>query len=73
MDVEAALLAVEMASRALTAIMNAVGASSAVSGIIAGHVQAGTNEWTDAERQQIRQGLADAKAQADADITAAGG
>lgn len=57
----------------LGAALNILDSTGAVSKIIGAHIAAGKAEWTDAERDQIRQAAAAAKAKADADITAAGG
>lgn len=71
MGAEAIIQAIVLGSQALTALLNAVGASGAVSKIIGEHIAAGNDEWTDAEREVIRQALADAKAEAHAAVDAA--
>ncbi len=53
--------------------LNVLDRTGVVSRIIGEHIAAGTTEWTDAQRNEIRKAAIDAKAQADADITAAGG
>lgn len=67
-----ALLVIDQLLAALTGFLNIIGATKAVSDIIAARLAAGRTTWTDAERLQITSALDSAKATADAQITAAG-
>lgn len=67
------LATLDAAINTLSGVLNLLGASQAVSNVIAARIAEGGRPWTDAERAQVENDLQASKAYAAQQIASAGG